>query len=85
MLCTTLSFPVFGMSQNYPLFLPKESVKDIAKHEEEKQKHGEKQERVHGQVIRKEQSEESADRESRQQENQTHVGVVGGYVLAHPR
>ena len=73
------------MSQNHPLFPPKESVKDKSKQEEEKQKYSEKQERVHGQVTRKEQSEESADRESRQQENQTHVSGVGGYVLAHPR
>jgi len=85
LLCTTLAFPVLGMSQNHPLFPPKEGVKDKSKQEEEKQKHSEKQERVYGQVTRKEQSEESADRESRQQENQTHVSGVGGYVLAHPR
>jgi len=85
LLCTTLAFPVLGMSQIHPLFPPKESVKDKSKQEEEKQKHSEKQERVQGQVTRKEQSEESADRESRQQENQMHVSAVGGYVLAHPR
>ena len=85
LLCTTLAFPVLGMSQNHHLFPPKESVKDKSKQEEETQKHSEKQERGHGQVTWKEQSEESADRESRQQENQTHVSGVGGYVLAHPR
>lgn len=85
LLCTTLAFPVLGMSQNHPLFPPKEGVKDKSKQEEEKQKHSEKQERVHSQVTRNEQSEESADWESRQQENQTHVSGVGGYVLAHPR
>jgi hypothetical protein len=85
LLCTTLAFPVLGMSQNHPLFPPKESVKDKSKHEEERRKHTEKQERVQGQVTWKEQSEESAEQESRQQENQMHVSGVGGYVMAHPR
>jgi hypothetical protein len=36
-------------------------------------------------VTQQEQSHQDSDREPRQQENQTQVNVVGGYVLAHPR
>lgn len=84
-LSTTLAYPVFGTSQNQPLLPSKEKVRGKAKYEKDKQKQNDKQERVQDLVTQQEQSHEDLDRESRQQENQTQVSGVGGYVLAHPR
>lgn len=82
---TTLAFPVFGTSQNQLLLPSKEKAREKARYEKDKQKQNDKQERLQDLVTQQEQSHQDSDRESRQQENQIQMNVVGGYVLAHPR